>query len=203
MEISKFLKFYFSFYQQVSNTTVAAGPLGQVSSRGSGPQTIPVGLEERETFFVCGEGADAQHCKEGNMKLRVNVSEVCYFAVREEHLVATIPSWGPAYRVSFDLYIRSFDTTSGDWGEILRFTNTENSAGNVGDREPAVFGHTDGKIHINAVVGKATDIYLNETTWHTIEIVQQLRNRKVVKTSLPYFGVKLSCVCLMFACRGK
>ena len=26
---------------------------------------------------------------------------------------------------------------------------------------------------------------------------------KIVKTSLPYFGVKLSCVCLMFAYRKK
>ena len=51
------------------------------------------------------------------------------------------------------------------------------------------------------VTGSAWDWYQSSIAEHLAHKYQLSASQ--VKTNLPYFGVKLSCVCLMFAYRKK
>lgn len=66
-------------------------------------------------------------------------------------LLAVIPEWGPNWKISFDLFIHSFDNGDKEYGSILRFTDKDKDEdtsstdpfdnGNlgVGRRIPALF----------------------------------------------------------------
>ena len=56
-----------------------------------------------------------------------------------------------------------------------------------------------------AVVTGDVKLTTNETGKGSLKIIKfsYFANKKICLTSLPYFGVKLSCVCLMFASRKK
>ena len=105
------------------------------------------------------------------------------------NLLNTLPTWGPAYKVSLDIFINSFDgpnlAEGGWWAEILRFTNTTNNRGNLGDRLPAVFTHKDGYIIVASQIGDNNNyfigghIQLKKKTWHKLEITQFSEDSKV------------------------
>ena len=104
--------------------------------------------------------------------------------IEKETLVATIPSWGPTFKVSLDFYINSFIVNGPPnhhgWAELLRFTSTHTShCCNIGDRIPAIFtnpGH-GGYIHIgtqiNQMGNRAKDIKkIEEKKWYKLELTQ-------------------------------
>ena len=74
--------------------------------------------------------------------------------VMSDKLVASLPTWGPAFRISLDLYINSYKTidADADWAEILFVTSTMNQCCNIGDRIPAMFAHKDGYITLKLVL---------------------------------------------------
>ena len=95
-------------------------------------------------------------------------------------------SWGPAFTVSLELKINSFDE---DWAEVLRLTNTENDYGDVGDRIPAIFARrTDADKKGTGTIGIRTQIGDNhgaeaydkdgilEKKWYTLELTQYKDN---------------------------
>ena len=108
-------------------------------------------------------------------------------SIMKNNLLATLPSWGPTYKVSFDLYIRSFDAENlggGVWAELIRFTSTNNHGGSPGDRVPAVFTHKNLSIihvvnQIGSNVNYATNVKLSEKTWYKVELVQYPYIKKV------------------------
>ena len=113
--------------------------------------------------------------------------------VVSHNLLTTLPTWGPTFKVSVDIFINSFhgqNLKDGAWAEILRFTNTTNNRGNLGDRLPAVFTHKDGYIIVASQIGDNNNyhiggdsgpghIYLKENTWYKLEISQLSENSKV------------------------
>ena len=108
--------------------------------------------------------------------------------VSQDNLLATLPSWGPAFRVSLDLYIHSFDEDNfmGDagWAELLRFTTTDGQCCEIGDKLPAIMTKKEGVINIGTQLGDSasagTNVALNISTWYRLELMQySWKNNKV------------------------
>ena len=105
--------------------------------------------------------------------------------------MASLPTWGPEYNLSFDLYINSLKVDHlqhGHYAEILRFTTSNFDCCEIGDRIPAVFtywttyrGHWQYEFYENGI-SVATQIHnkgnyyshyeVAEKGWMTIEIRQ-------------------------------
>ena len=68
--------------------------------------------------------------------------------VKRNTLIRTIPSWGPQYKVSLELFIRS---KSSGWATILAFKASENNYGAHGDRTPALYLNGD-QLHIRSSI---------------------------------------------------
>ena len=106
--------------------------------------------------------------------------------VMSDKLVASLPTWGPAFRISLDLYINSYETidADSDWADILFVTSTMNQCCNIGDRIPALFAHKDGYIKTSTQIGnKGAKSFehapLDVTTWYAVELLQHLEEDKV------------------------
>ena len=107
--------------------------------------------------------------------------------VVSHNLLNTLPTWGPAFKVSLDIFINSFDGPNlgeGVWAEVMRFTNTTINCCEPGGRLPVVFTHKDGYIHVDSQVGDGSsqiggEIYLKEKTWYKLEITQFSEDSKV------------------------
>ena len=103
--------------------------------------------------------------------------------MKKNNLLETIDSWGPLFKVTFDLIIHS--KVSSEWSSILALkgngglTNMET----YGDRVPALFYHKSGVIvfysavngNINYVFSKTIDL----NRWYSIEIEQVMIGGKV------------------------
>ena len=111
--------------------------------------------------------------------------------------MATIPSWGPTFKVSLDFYINSFIVNGPPnhhgWAELLRFTSTHTShCCNIGDRIPAIFtnpGH-GGYIYPTTQIEQNGDRWkvvrgvngakkIEEKKWYKLELTQYKDNNKV------------------------
>ena len=106
------------------------------------------------------------------------------FHVTKDNLLATIPSWGPNYKASLQIWIESFSGTPvGGYFDLLRFTNTNNNYGNPGDRIPALFVNKAGYIYASSQVGSNPDnsiiFDIKARTWTNVEIKQYLKSGKV------------------------
>ena len=106
--------------------------------------------------------------------------------IGQDNLIATLPNWGPAHRVSMNLYVNSFDGDNllrGRFAELLRFTATENNCCGIGDRIPAIFTVKGGFIqvatNINNQGNRVKNVNLNEKTWYKFELMQYIQNNKV------------------------
>ena len=95
------------------------------------------------------------------------------------NLVGTIPTWGPAFRVEFALYINSFDGPSlknGKFAELIRFTSRDGNCCAVGNRIPAIFTDRGGFIQVATQIGtqgnKWRNVKLDEKIWYTLELIQ-------------------------------
>ena len=114
------------------------------------------------------------------------------------NLVGIVPSWGPAFKVEFDLYINSFDgpnLKNRMLAELLRFASREGNCCAVGFRIPAIFTDKRGFIQVAAQIGthgnKWRNVNLNEKTWYRIELVQRVfsnNHNKVTYTFIIYLS---------------
>ena len=101
--------------------------------------------------------------------------------------MATLPTWGPSYRVALSLKISSFDGENlqrGRWAELLRLTSTNNNCCNIGDRIPLIFTNKNGFIQVATQIdnkgNRWKNINLNENVWYNLELLQSVQNSKVV-----------------------
>ena len=108
--------------------------------------------------------------------------------VVHNNLVASLPIWGSSYRLTFSLYINSFDGKNlrqGKWAELLRVTRTNNNCCAIGDRIPAIFTNKGGFIQVGTQIGAAgnkwKNVNMNEKTWYKLDIIQYQWNNKVGK----------------------
>ena len=106
------------------------------------------------------------------------------------NLVGTIPTWGPAFKIKFSLYINSFDgpnLKNGKVAELLRFTSGDGNCCAVGDRVPAIFTDKRGFIQVATQIdthgNKWKNVNLNEKIWYRVEIVQQVFSNNKVTSS--------------------
>ena len=100
--------------------------------------------------------------------------------------MATVPSWGPSFIVSLNLYINSFDGENlmqDKWAELIRFTSTDNNCCAIGDRIPAIFANKGGFIQVATQLWRKgnrwKNINLDVQTWYNIEMKQFSQNNKV------------------------
>ena len=102
-------------------------------------------------------------------------------------LLTTLPSIGPSYKISFDLFVNSFlgvDLQHGDWAEVLRFTCTNKDCCAPGDRIPIVLTNKGGKIAVATQVGDHGNygplfLPFHLKTWKKVEIQQFSHHGKV------------------------
>ena len=104
------------------------------------------------------------------------------------NLVASLPVWGPSYRLTLSVYINSFNGKNlrqGKWAELLRVTRTNNNCCAIGDRIPAIFINKGGFIQVGTQIGTAgnkwKNVNLNEKRWYKLDIIQYQWNNKVGK----------------------
>ena len=104
--------------------------------------------------------------------------------VGQNYLVATIPSWGPSYRVSLSFYVNSLlvDGMVSGYSELLSFTASKPWA-SIGFRIPAIFIGGDGRIGIGTQIGAEGNAWamypLAEKTWYHLELSQFSEDKKV------------------------
>ena len=99
--------------------------------------------------------------------------------------IGTIPSWGPHFRVSFDLKINS--GSKAGWSSVLSF-KSDGGARNMeemGDRIPAIFLNKKGSIHFTSGVNGNRNYVFNFNSiklnkWYSIA-VEQIRNKGKVR----------------------
>ena len=101
-------------------------------------------------------------------------------------MLTTLPSIGPSYKISFDLFVNSFsgvDLQHGSWAEVLRFTCTNKDCCAPGDRIPNVMTNRVGNIAVSTQIGdhgnSGPALSFNVRTWTNVEIQQYSQNGKV------------------------
>ena len=99
-------------------------------------------------------------------------------------LVATLPTWGKHFSVSFEMFVGTFHPTS-DWTEFLRFTATEKDCCKPGNRIPALFVNNKKKtIYPTSQVGSNGDYWFHRKieagTWIKVDIKQYPENGKTM-----------------------
>ena len=99
--------------------------------------------------------------------------------------IGKIVSWGPQFRISFDLKINSF--VSGNragWNSVIAFkTDGGASDRKIGDRIPAIFYNRRGYLHftnaLNGNINHVFDFKFKLKKWYSITIEQTWENEKV------------------------
>ena len=101
-----------------------------------------------------------------------NIYGVALNQIKVNEKLATIPFWGPTWKITFDLNITSFPSA---WGGILHFTTGENCC-KIGDRIPFVKLYKANQLVIlNAANNQGnhqTRVNLEVNRWYNIEISQ-------------------------------
>ena len=108
--------------------------------------------------------------------------------IREDKEIGTIDSWGPFFRISFDLIIHSHDKNV-EWTSVLAFIKKGASCVdcNIEDRVILIGLHNNGYVQISNTFENVQeyfyfDVKLNH--WYTIIIEQNSVNRKVMKLKI-------------------
>ena len=104
--------------------------------------------------------------------------------IQQNNLLGVIPEWGPAWKISFELNVQSFPSGGDLWGSIFRFTSTTNDCCNIGDRIPALFTTSDGRILYATNIDDNGNEYeyspsIQTGKWYSFEIEQQFSDNQV------------------------
>jgi len=91
------------------------------------------------------------------------------------NLVQTIGEIGPAFHIKFDFLVTSFEGPV--WRNIILFTATDNNCCNPGDRMPAIYSRSDGRIRFDLLFHKDANVFdvyhtAKINIWYSTEIVQ-------------------------------
>ena len=98
--------------------------------------------------------------------------------------MATLPTWGPEYRVSLSFYVHSLIVPgmTVPYTELLSFTASEQLA-SIGYRIPAIFIGSGGGIGIGTQIGDNGNWWygfpFSEETWYQLELTQFIESSTV------------------------
>ena len=106
--------------------------------------------------------------------------------MRRNTEIGAIATWGPQFRVCFDLKINSHVSGNrGGWSNVISFKNNggKGKLGQIGDRIPAIFLNRRGFLHFtNGVNGNNNYHFnfhsINVNKWYSITIQQTRNNDK-------------------------
>ena len=121
--------------------------------------------------------------------------------IRENNLLRTIPSFGPEYRISLEVFVNSFTVPHlqvGYYADILHFTSTDGTCCNVGGRIPSIFTKKGNKISVCTQIGTngnyQKDFNFAKDEWIKLEIQQYyIVGGEVIKLkNLAYVAMKFS-----------
>ena len=106
--------------------------------------------------------------------------------IQKDNEIGTIASWGPFFRVSFDLIVHSH--VQDDWSNVLSFKGNGGNSdlSQIGDTIPAIlFSKDKSELRItNTGDGNANfhfDFKIDLKHWYNILIEQKPKNKKVRK----------------------
>ena len=92
--------------------------------------------------------------------------------ISRDQLLATIPSWGPEFTLSLELFINSFPDAATNYAEVLRFTNTDNNCCEYGTRIPAIWIKNGDIIEVSPPGGAPGQVNVIINTWYKISMNQ-------------------------------
>ena len=104
--------------------------------------------------------------------------------MKKNNLLETIDSWGPLFKVTFDLMIHS--KLSSSWSSILSFKGNGGLTDYVkyGDRAPAIFYNKNGYLHFTNAVSGNINYYFDKKVdlgkWYHIDVEQNVKDGKVI-----------------------
>ena len=100
----------------------------------------------------------------------------------EDNLLATLPTWGPHFEVSFDVRIESYDVDihgTDNYTELIRFTSTDTDCCSAGDRIPGIFAR-NGIIFVFSQLGTEGNhrkyFSIRDQTWVKVVIKQYMED---------------------------
>ena len=109
--------------------------------------------------------------------------------VKRNTEIGKIPSWGPQFRVSFDLKINSHVSGNSGWSSVLAFKSDGGASNSrkIGDRIPAIFMFKKGFLHFTSGVNRKRNYNFNFNSiklskWYSITIEQTREKGKVRET---------------------
>ena len=103
--------------------------------------------------------------------------------IEKGKLIDSFTSWGPFYKISFDLWIISFGPAL--WSSVLSFKGNEaaNDWGQHGDRVPSILLHSAGQVYfVTSLSGNGNYNFPSKVEldkWHKIDIEQKPFDGKV------------------------
>merc|ERR1712126_59886 len=104
--------------------------------------------------------------------------------VENNNLIGIIPSWGPTFKISFELKVLSFTTCNPmDMANYLSFTATDNNCCDIGDRIPAFFTNSGGFLQLAMQINDNGNLVksspkLEQIIWYNLEVEQFVENNK-------------------------
>ena len=110
--------------------------------------------------------------------------------VKENNLIGSIPSWGPIFKINFDLKVLSFATCSPEGvANYLTFTASDNDCCKIGDRIPAFFTNSGGFLQLATQINENGNLVksspqLEENIWYKVEVEQFMENKEVTKIKI-------------------
>ena len=105
--------------------------------------------------------------------------------VQDSKLIGIIPSWGPTFKINFELMILSFANCNPDkMANYLTFTSSDNDCCDIGDRIPAFFTNSGGFLQLAMQIGQngnhvAKSPNLEENVWYEVEVEQFFQDQEV------------------------
>ena len=119
--------------------------------------------------------------------------------VQRNKEIGTIDSWGPLFRVSFDLIIHKFRHDT-EWSSLLSFRGNGATCDwcKIGDRVPALFLNNEfGRIQFSNNGENINDYFfftIEPNHWYNINIEQKSINRKVIKLKRKSSSIDISII---------
>ena len=127
--------------------------------------------------------------------------------ISRAQLLATIPSWGPEFTLSLELFINSFPDAATNYAEVIRFTKSAVDCCDYGTRIPAIFIKVGDILEVSPPGGASGQINVHINTWYKINLIQYFHkysNKVSIELVLTYsfamfiFSISLKSRLIMF-----
>ena len=123
--------------------------------------------------------------------------------IGRDQLLATIPSWGPEFTLSLELFINSFPDAATNYAEVLRFTNSAVDCCAYGTRIPVIFLKVGDILEVSPPGGVPGQINVNRNTWYKINFTQYFHSNKECIDYLFHSLPLLSCIIFSITLRSR